>query len=86
MHQSSSRPSRNCARGPGHITISDRNASDHFAKLDLVMGPGLRRDDEKYSRGAMRPKFCISLALSEIRGRREDRVRAAPAVSQAVCK
>ena len=34
------------------------------------------------SRGAMRPKFAFRLA-PEIRGRREDRVRAAPAVSQA---
>jgi hypothetical protein len=32
----------------------------------------------------MRPEFCISFALPEIRGRREDRVRAAPAVSQAI--
>jgi hypothetical protein len=36
------------------------------------------------SRGAMRPEFCISFALSEIRGRREDRARAAPAVSCAI--
>jgi hypothetical protein len=33
----------------------------------------------------MRPKFCISFALFENRGRGEDRVRAAPAVSQAMC-
>src|ERR1700709_680272 len=51
-----------------------------------LMGPGLRRDDSRnYSRGIICPKFCINLAL-EIRGCREDRVRAAPAVSQAVCK
>ena len=31
----------------------------------------------------MRPEFCISLSLSEIRGCREDRVRAAAAVSRA---
>src|SRR5258707_13244138 len=36
------------------------------------------------SRGAMRPELCKNLAL-EIRGRREDRVRAAPAVSRAMC-
>jgi hypothetical protein len=42
-------------------------------------------DSKKHSRGAMRPKFCISFALFENRGRGEDRVRAAPAVSQAMC-
>jgi hypothetical protein len=31
------------------------------------------------------PEFCCSLPPSEIRGRREDRVRAAPAVSRAIC-
>jgi hypothetical protein len=38
-----------------------------------------------HSRGAMRPKFYISFALLKNRGRREDRVRAAPAVSRAIC-
>jgi hypothetical protein len=37
------------------------------------------------SRGAFRPRFASSLALLENRGRREDRVRAAPAVSCAMC-
>jgi hypothetical protein len=37
-----------------------------------------------HSRDAWRPKFCISLALLKRRGRGEDRVRAAPAVSQAI--
>src|SRR5256885_2728396 len=45
------------------------------------MGPGLRRDDEKYSRGAFRPSDANSLPPSQKRGRRECRVRAAPAVS-----
>src|SRR5258708_7855859 len=36
------------------------------------------------SRGAMRPEFWKNLAL-EIRGRREDRMRGAPAVSRAMC-
>src|SRR5260221_11275805 len=49
------------------------------------MGPGLRRDDENCSRGMIGPKFWISFALPEIRGRREDRVHAAPAVSCAMC-
>jgi hypothetical protein len=39
-----------------------------------------------HSRGAMRPEFCISFALSEDRGRGEDRVRAAPAVSHAIAQ
>jgi hypothetical protein len=37
------------------------------------------------SRGAFRPGYAVSLASSAIRGRREDRVRAAPAVSCAKC-
>src|SRR5437762_1814791 len=45
------------------------------------MGPGLRRGDENYSRGAISPELCINVASLENRGRRECRVRAAPAVS-----
>src|SRR5437660_7885994 len=37
------------------------------------------------SRGAVRPRFASSFALLGNRGRREDRVRAAPAVSRAIC-
>src|SRR5918994_6598433 len=37
------------------------------------------------SRDAGRPRFASSFALVEIRGRREDRVLAAPAVSRAIC-
>jgi len=37
------------------------------------------------SRGADRPRFASSFALLENRGRREDRVLAAPAVSRAIC-
>src|SRR5881392_3773027 len=33
----------------------------------------------------MRPRFASTFALLEIRGRREDRVLAAPAVSRAIC-
>src|SRR5947208_11542597 len=36
------------------------------------------------SRGAVRPKFCKKSVPPEIGGRREDRVRAAPAVSCAI--
>ena len=38
------------------------------------------------SRGAMRPRFAGTFVPLEIRGRREDRVRAAPAVSCARCR
>src|SRR6476660_1749369 len=37
------------------------------------------------SRGVLRPRFAITLSLLDSRGRREDRVRAAPAVSCARC-
>jgi len=37
------------------------------------------------SRDALRPRFASSFAPSKNRGRREDRVRAAPAVSCAIC-
>jgi len=38
------------------------------------------------SRGAMRPSFAFGFAPKEIRGRREDRVRAAPAVPCAIAQ
>src|SRR3954447_24070270 len=37
------------------------------------------------SRGALRPRFATSFVPPELRGRREDRVLAAPAVSRAIC-
>jgi hypothetical protein len=37
------------------------------------------------SRRMLRARFAIDVPLSEVRGRREDRVRAAPAVSRANC-
>jgi hypothetical protein len=65
------------------------------------MGPGLRRDDEddfpsiQISKGAftydfafsrrIAPEACWKLPALEFRGRRECRMRAAPAVSRAVC-
>ncbi len=52
---------------------------DCFAALAMTL-----IDTTSQSRGAMRPKFSISLSLFENRGRREDRVRAAPAVSRAI--
>jgi hypothetical protein len=53
--------------------------------------PGLLRcarndtDTVSRSRDMNCPRFCISFALVEVGGRREDRVRAAPAVPCAVC-
>ena len=44
-----------------------------------------RADIRSRSRGAIRPKLCTKSRPSENRGRREDRVRAAPAVSCAMC-
>ena len=41
-------------------------------------------DTTSRARGAMRPKFCKKTLPSKDRGRREDRVRAAPAVSYAI--
>src|SRR6266540_1251359 len=38
-----------------------------------------------HSRGADRSRFAINFPPSPIRGRREDRVLAAPAVSRAIC-
>jgi hypothetical protein len=38
-----------------------------------------------HSRGAMHPRFARKPCPMKIRGRREDRVRAAPAVSRAMC-
>jgi len=66
----------------------------------VVMGPCVRRDDvgqfpiqlsnskpaaRPHSRGAMHPSFALLSTLLKDRGRREDRVRAAPAVSCATC-
>jgi hypothetical protein len=42
-------------------------------------------DKRQLSRGARRPRFASHLALFPERGRRESRVRAAPAVSCAIC-
>ncbi|MEH2611482.1 hypothetical protein V1293_003771 [Bradyrhizobium sp. AZCC 1693] len=44
-----------------------------------------REDASLRSRGTMYPRFASSFALLLNRGRREDRVLAAPAVSRAIC-
>jgi hypothetical protein len=52
---------------------------DCFATLAMTV------DIVSPSRGVLRPSFASSFALLENRGRREDRVLAAPAVSRAIC-
>jgi hypothetical protein len=65
-------------------TLSLRRAMDCFVASLLAMTlMGLNTTSR--SRGARRPEFCISFALQKRRGRGEDRVRAAPAVSRAIC-
>src|SRR6478736_6719807 len=44
-----------------------------------------REDVSPHSRHAVRPRFASTSALLRKRGRRESRVRAAPAVSCAIC-
>ena len=69
--------------------------------LAMARRPGVRRDDAEeifsgpvfkqredahpHSRGALRPRLALTSALLKRRGRRESRVRAAPAVSCATC-
>src|SRR5258707_12664765 len=53
------------------------------------MGPGVRRDDvDRYDFAFSRrdaPEVLLETLPSKNRGRREDRMRAAPAVSRAMC-
>src|SRR2546422_11617367 len=56
---------------------------DCFAALAMTVD--IVSDIFSHSRGAFRPRFASSFALFGIRGRREDRVLAAPAVSCAIC-
>jgi hypothetical protein len=42
-------------------------------------------DATSHSRGAFPPEACFDFTLLKDRGRREDRVHAAPAVSRAIC-
>src|SRR6185369_8705838 len=47
--------------------------------------PGYELNTTSRSRGALRPRFACELPALLFRGRREDRVLAAPAVSRAIC-
>jgi hypothetical protein len=62
-----------------------------FARLDPASGKGFRErgcchaNMASHSRHALRPRFAFRCPSSKVRGRREDRVLAAPAVSRAIC-
>ena len=66
-----------------------------FARLAPTRGEGKKplsysnfqtaTDTRSYSRGVLRPRFANNIVPPKYRGRREDRVRAAPAVSCAIC-
>ena len=69
---------RHCERSEA-IHLSEQEVTmDCFAALAMTVNM------TSHSRGALRPRFAFSFALFEIRGRREDRVHAAPAVSRAI--
>src|SRR3954462_2937431 len=65
---------------PGHRLWREGMAQHFLIDGPRRMGPGFRQDDEKYSRDTRCPSFASTFALHR-RGRREDRMRAAPAVS-----
>ena len=84
---------RHCERSEA-IHGSARGEMDCFAALAMTdiatrssSRSQLARDRLNTLRvlAAIRPRFASSFALSQIRGRREDRVLAAPAVSRAIC-
>src|SRR5260221_13208829 len=62
-----------------------RNNTGLWLWVPALAGTTLWVDTDPRSRGAMRPRVASSLTLLESRGRRESRVRAAPAVSRAKC-
>jgi hypothetical protein len=85
-----------CHRRPGadlkqQNRHCERSEAIHsfFARNDGLLRRCAPRNDgtdvRPPSRGALRPRFASTLSLFENRGRREDRVRAAPAVSCAMC-
>ena len=81
---------RGPSRSPGERSDT-RGASKFRSRISLIpdIASLIRATSlnmRPHSRGAMRPKFSVSFALLRERGRGEDRVRAAPAVSQACCK
>src|SRR6185436_649939 len=69
------RPLHVIASAAKQSILSSCGGMDCFAALAMTA------DTVSHSRGAMRPRFAETLRPLEIRGRRECRVRAAPAVS-----
>src|SRR5215211_2308574 len=53
--------------------------------MDCFAALAMTADIASRSRGAFRPRFASSFSPLRNRGRREDRVLAAPAVSRAIC-
>ena len=73
-----------------HTSLShhcERSEAIHAASGDVECFASLVMtvDTVSRSRDADRPRLASSFALSPIRGRREDRVLAPPAVSRAIC-
>ena len=63
-----------------------RNRERLSAPPRAISGSHFKQPDTtSHSRGTIRPRFAWTVSLQKIRGRREDRVRAAPAVSCAMC-
>ena len=72
----------------GRIAAIARAASRFNRAMPLMRHRTCTADDNGYSRisrRCTRPRFASSFALLKVRGRREDRVLAAPAVSCAIC-
>jgi hypothetical protein len=69
---------------PGWQRVSPRSLRKASGSPIRLSHPIPYPDKCARSRGAMRPRFAGALSLSN-RGRRESRVRAAPAVSRAMC-
>ena len=70
---------RSCERSEAIHIFLDAVTMDCFAALAMTA-----EDIDSHSRGALRPRFAFLCPLRN-RGRREDRVRAAPAVPCAIC-
>ena len=66
----------------------ERSEAIHLSAHQVTMDCSARNDVDmtSRSRGASRPRFAINVPPSRNRGRREDRVRAAPAVSRAIAQ
>ena len=75
------RHNRHCERSEAIHRAAKKARMDCF----VASAPRNDADTASRSRGASRPKFCRSFRPPQFRGRRECRIRAAPAVSCATC-